>query len=95
LAPARSNLSTSAATGRYTGTPSAASRPSSTARRFPTYPEPVAHSAICTLAAECRERLIADDHLSLVAGARRDQRKRLTEGGIATVHALAATPAPD
>ena len=48
-----------------------------------TYPEPVAHCAICALADECRQRLIADDHLSLVAGARRDQRERLVEGGIA------------
>ena len=56
-----------------------------------TYPEPVAHCAICSLADECRQRLIADDHLSLVAGDRRDQRERLVEGGITTMHALAAT----
>lgn len=55
----------------------------------PTYPEPVSHCAICALAEECRQRLIADDHLSLVAGARRDQRERLVEGGIATTTALA------
>ena len=56
-----------------------------------TYPEPVAHCAICSLADECRQRLIADDHLSLVAGARRDHRERLVESGITTMHALAAT----
>jgi len=56
-----------------------------------TYPEPVSHCAICALADECRQRLIADDHLSLVAGARRDQRERLIEGGIATMTALATT----
>lgn len=56
-----------------------------------TYPEPVAHCAICSLADECRQRLIADDHLSLVAGVRRDQRERLVESGITTMHALAAT----
>jgi len=56
-----------------------------------TYPEPVAHCAICALADECRQRLIADDHLSLVAGARRDQRERLVDSGITTMHALAAT----
>lgn len=57
----------------------------------PTYPEPVSHCAICALADECRQRLIADDHLSLVAGARRDQRERLVESGIATMTALATT----
>jgi uncharacterized protein len=57
----------------------------------PTYPEPVSHCAICALADECRLRRIADDHLSLVAGARRDQRERLVEGGIATMTALATT----
>lgn len=56
-----------------------------------TYPEPVAHCAICALADECRQRLIADDHLSLVAGARHDQRERLVESGIITMHALAVT----
>jgi predicted RecB family nuclease len=56
-----------------------------------TYPEPVSHCAICALADECRQRLIADDHLSLVAGARRDQRERLVEGGITTMTALATT----
>lgn len=57
-----------------------------------TYPEPVAHCAICALAAECRERLVADDHLSLVAGARRDHRERLVELGLPTVSALAEAP---
>jgi uncharacterized protein len=56
-----------------------------------TYPEPVSHCAICALADECRQRLVADDHLSLVAGARRDQRERLVEGGIPTMTALAIT----
>ncbi len=56
-----------------------------------TYPEPVSHCAICSLADECRQRLIADDHLSLVAGARRDQRERLVDGGIPTMQALATT----
>jgi len=54
-----------------------------------TYPEPVAHCAICSLADECRQRLVADDHLSLVAGARRDQRERLVDLGIPTVLQLA------
>ena len=57
-----------------------------------TYPEPVAHCGICALAAECRGRLIADDHLSLVAGARRDHRERLVDLGLSTVWALAEAP---
>lgn len=57
-----------------------------------TYPEPVAHCAICALADECRGRRVADDHLSLVAGARRDQRARLLALGLPTVRALAQAP---
>lgn len=57
-----------------------------------TYPEPVPHCAICALASECRERLISDDHLSLVAGARRDHRQRLVDLGLPTVLSLATAP---
>lgn len=60
-----------------------------------TYPEPVAHCAICRLAEECDRRRREDDHLSLVAGARREHRERLVEGGIATMGALAAPERPD
>lgn len=60
------------------------------AAMFPTYPEPVGHCDICALAAECRRRLIKDDHLSLVANARRDQRQRLIEIDLKTVAALAS-----
>ena len=59
-----------------------------------TYPEPVGHCGICVLSAECRERIVADDHLSLVAGARRDQRVKLVDVGLSTVAALGAAP-PD
>lgn len=59
----------------------------------PTYPEPVEHCAICAFAAECHARRVSDDHLSLVAGARRDQRERLFEIGLSTVLALAEAPA--
>ncbi|MEK6272844.1 MAG: TM0106 family RecB-like putative nuclease [Actinomycetota bacterium] len=55
----------------------------------PTYPEPVAHCEICALASECYERRVADDHLSLVAHARREHRDQLVEIGIPTVLALA------
>lgn len=56
------------------------------------YPEPVAHCAICALVAECRQRLVDDDHLSLVANVRRDQREHLIELGLPTVLALAESP---
>ncbi|MEZ5079977.1 MAG: TM0106 family RecB-like putative nuclease [Thermoleophilia bacterium] len=59
------------------------------------YPEPVDHCAICSFAAECDARRRADDHLSLVAGAHRDQRRKLEEAGIATLTSLALTPDPD
>ncbi len=57
-----------------------------------TYPEPVAHCNICALAAECDARRRADDHLSLVAGARRDHREQLVEVGLSTVQALGEAP---
>jgi predicted RecB family nuclease len=60
---------------------------------YPTYPEPVEHCAICAFADECHARRVADDHLSLVAGARRDQRERLVEIDLSTVLALAEAPA--
>ena len=53
------------------------------------YPEPVTHCAICALAEECYAKRVADDHLSLVAGARPEQRERLVEMGLPTVLALA------
>jgi predicted RecB family nuclease len=58
-----------------------------------TYPEPTAHCGICDLDLECSRRRRADDHLSLVAGARRDQRGRLADLGVTRVHELAAAPA--
>jgi predicted RecB family nuclease len=57
-----------------------------------TYPEPVEHCAICGFADECHARRVRDDHLSLVAGARRDQRERLLEIGLDTVLELADAP---
>jgi predicted RecB family nuclease len=57
-----------------------------------TYPEPVAHCAICAFIDECHGRWVTDDHLSLVAGARRDQRERLLEIGVSTVLELAEAP---
>ena len=60
-----------------------------------TYPEPVAHCDLCDLSAECRQRLLDDDHLSLVATARRENREDLVREGISTVVALADASAAD
>lgn len=57
-----------------------------------TYPEPVDHCGICELGAECYARWVADDHLSLVAGAYRSRRETLAELGIETVAELAGAP---
>lgn len=59
-----------------------------------TYPEPVAHCDICRWRNECLDRWIADDHLTLVAGMRRDQANRLRGQGIRTLAQLAESP-PD
>lgn len=58
-----------------------------------TYPEPVAHCPICSLSQECSRRLRADDHLSLVANARRGQREQLVGLGLPTVASLAGAAA--
>jgi uncharacterized protein len=60
-----------------------------------TYPEPVAHCDVCELFAECRRRLVDDDHLSLVATARRENREDLVQAGILTVATLAGTTPAD
>ena len=58
-----------------------------------TYPEPTAHCGVCRFALECDLRRRADDHLSLVANARREQRDRLVDVDVTTVQALADAPA--
>ncbi len=58
----------------------------------PTYPEPVAHCDICPWWTMCMDRRRADDHLSIVAGAARSQRRRLVDAGISTLAALAELP---
>ena len=58
-----------------------------------TYPEPVEHCGICRWWAVCRDKRRADDHLSLVAGMRRDQSRRLAQAGILTRTALAEAAA--
>jgi predicted RecB family nuclease len=54
-----------------------------------TYPEPVEHCKICSWFPVCDDRWRSDDHLSLVAGISRNQRKRLVACGIKTMHELA------
>ncbi|MBM3673038.1 MAG: TM0106 family RecB-like putative nuclease [Actinobacteria bacterium] len=54
-----------------------------------TYPEPVDHCRICRWGAQCARQRRADDHLSLVAGMRRDQTRHLVAAGITSRAALA------
>ena len=55
-----------------------------------TYPEPVSHCDICDWKQSCAGRRRTDDHLSLVAGITRGQRRRLVEQGLTTMAALGA-----
>ena len=57
------------------------------------YPLPVQHCAVCRWRPTCRDRWIADDHLTLVAGMTKVQAARLEASGIGTVSALAASDA--
>lgn len=59
-----------------------------------TYPEPVEHCDVCDWWPDCDARLRADDHLSLVAGITRNQRKALVERSISTVVQLGQLPLP-
>lgn len=56
------------------------------------YPEPVDHCDICPWTAQCGARRRADDHLSLVAGISRTQRRELTAHNVMTMAALAGMP---
>jgi predicted RecB family nuclease len=57
-----------------------------------TYPYPVSHCGLCDYASACQQTWDADDHLSLVAGIRRDQVEALNRIGIETVAQLGALP---
>src|SRR5262245_35395581 len=59
-----------------------------------TYPEPVEHCDVCDWWPNCDTRLRQDDHLSLVAGISRNQRKALVERSIGTVVQLGKLPLP-
>ena len=57
-----------------------------------TYPLPCSHCGICGYRRACEQRRDGDDHLSLVAGLRRDQVARLEAAGVPTLTALAELP---
>jgi uncharacterized protein len=59
-----------------------------------TYPEPTDHCEICRWQRECDQERRDDDHLSLVAGINKLQRKQLGIWEITTVAALAGYPIP-
>ncbi|MXY25694.1 MAG: TM0106 family RecB-like putative nuclease [Acidobacteria bacterium] len=59
-----------------------------------TYPEPVSHCDICDWRQSCARQRRADDHLSLVAGIARGQRRRLVERNVTTMTDLAALRLP-
>ncbi|MDB4991501.1 MAG: RecB family nuclease, partial [Myxococcaceae bacterium] len=59
-----------------------------------TYPEPVAHCDVCRWWESCDKRRRADDHLSLVAGITRLQRRELSERGVQTLAQLSEAPLP-
>jgi predicted RecB family nuclease len=58
------------------------------------YPEPCTHCDVCRWFRECDAQRRGDDHLSLVAGIRRQQRNQLEEWNIETMGKLAVLPIP-
>jgi predicted RecB family nuclease len=58
------------------------------------YPEPVEHCEICRWWSVCDKRRRSDDHLSLVAGTSRLQRKELQAEGVATLAQLGVLTLP-
>src|SRR5262249_25357316 len=59
-----------------------------------TYPEPVPHCDVCRCFPQCDAQRRADDHVSLVAGIRRQQRVQLEAWQANTVAQLATLPIP-
>ena len=59
-----------------------------------TYPEPVPHCDVCRWFRDCDAQRRGDDHLSLVAGIRRQQRNQLEEWHTETMAKLAILPIP-
>ncbi|MEP6730299.1 MAG: TM0106 family RecB-like putative nuclease, partial [bacterium] len=58
------------------------------------YPEPVDLCEVCPWLPECAKKRRADDHLSLVAGITRTQRRELESRSIDTLTTLAGIPLP-
>ena len=58
------------------------------------YPEPVDHCEICRWRISCDQRRHSDDHLSLVAGSSRLQRRELRAIGVSTLAQLGVLPLP-
>lgn len=58
------------------------------------YPEPVDHCDVCPWSSVCTQQRRTDDHLSLVAGISRLQRRELQARDIPTLAALAGMPLP-
>jgi len=56
------------------------------------YPEPVDHCDICPWSGQCSAQRRKDDHLSLVAGISRTQRRELTMQSVVTMASLAEMP---
>jgi predicted RecB family nuclease len=57
-----------------------------------TYPEPVDHCRVCSWWQLCMDQRRADDHLSIVAGAAKAQRRKLAAAGVTTLAGLATLP---
>jgi uncharacterized protein len=58
------------------------------------YPDPVAHCDVCNWYGLCEKRWRTDDHVSLVAGIQKTQRKELASWGVTTLAGLAEVPLP-
>jgi uncharacterized protein len=58
------------------------------------YPEPVDYCGVCRWWGQCDRRRRDDDHLSLVAGITRMQRRELVANGISTLAELGRTASP-
>ena len=58
------------------------------------YPEPTEHCPVCRWWGECQQVRRRDDHLSLVAGINRLQRKQLASWDVTTVKGLSVLPLP-
>jgi uncharacterized protein len=67
---------------------------SDSAEKLESYPEPCTHCDVCRWFRECDAQRRGDDHLSLVAGITRLQRKQLNGWQTETLSKLAALPIP-